>query len=176
MYTRAPLSARRRISIKTTNFEPMINSFLREAIKFESPPEQPPEIERERRPKTERRVINNGSTPRTGDEIRAGRRRAFERAHQMQCEKVLKNSEKQWKEQIKYRDWKTKQTMKKIEPRRYAEDRHVLEDIVHERNAYYLEAIATSEQGTQNRISNLRTLPKELRANSQAYKQTRLWV
>ena len=73
------LSSRRRINIKTVNFEPTINKFLREAIKFESPPDPPaPEQNQENKTtKTPRRVLNNGSTPKTSDEMRAGRRRAF---------------------------------------------------------------------------------------------------
>lgn len=171
------LSSRRRINIKTVNFEPTINKFLREAIKFESPPDPPaPEQNQENKTaKTPRRVLNNGSTPKTSDEMRAGRRRAFEKAHQIQVEKALKNADKQWEDQKRYRDWKTKKAFKSIEPRRFSEDHHVLEDIVHERNAYYLEAIGSNEQGKQNRISNLRTLPRDIRSNSQASKQTVIW-
>lgn len=177
MRNTAPLSSRRRINIKTVNFESTINNFLKEAIKFESPPD-PPTSEQNlenKKPKVTRRTLNNGSTPKTSDEMRAGRRRAFEKAHQIQVEKALKNSDKQWEEQKRYRDWKTKKAFKSIEPRRYSEDKHVLEDIVHERNAYYLESIGSNEQGTQNRISNLRTLPRDIRSNSHAAKQTFMW-
>ena len=177
MRNRAPLSSRRRINIKTVNFEPTINKFLKEAIKFESPPDPPINDQKieSRNTKTPRRTLNNGSTPKTSDEMRAGRRRAFEKAHEIQVQKALKNADKQWEEQKRYRDWKTKKAFKSIEPRRFSEDHHVLEDIVHERNAYYLESIGSNEQATQNRISNLRTLPRDIRSNSQASKQSIIW-
>ena len=173
MSYRPPLSGRRRLNITTTNFEPVINNFLREAIKFESPPNPPKDNENETKMQP-RKLLRNGTMPKTSEELKAGRRRAFERAHEIQSQKLLKTSERQWKEEKRYNDWKSKKPNKKIERIRPSDDKHVIEDIVHLRNAYYLESIATGEQKT-SKFTSLRKLPKEYRTKSQMTMPTYYW-
>ena len=175
---RAPLSARRKIHIKTINFESTINNFLRESIKLDSPQNHVSHNTREItvRPKSARTTYTTQSRLKSREDLRAGRRRAFEKSYEIQMEKSLKNARKEWDEEIRYKDWKTKRLMKTIEPKRNMEDKHILEDIVHERNSYYLDSMTQDEKASQNRISTLRTLPPEIRTNSRAKQQSFLWT
>ena len=168
------LSRRRAIATDDT-YEPKMNEFLHTRIDL-NPPKPAPEPEddlaspRRARPRT----ADTGER-RTTDDILASRRRAFEIRHERHARLIKKAAEKEWASSTQYRDWRSRQTMRKPGNRRPPKDRHVIEDVVHERNEYYLDAITTGNITPRRQMSHTRTLPPEMRAVAPATPRAFFW-
>jgi hypothetical protein len=156
-----PLSARRRIT-SSTNFGSAINDFLRSQIDLARDEDIPDGMSAitPRRPRTRNA---DGTLRITSDDILAARRRAFELRHQIYVEKLQENSEREWMSRVQYRKWKTKKALKSMERPREGKDEHVLENVISERNAYYLDSVTSKPVSRLSRISNTRRLPSEMR-------------
>lgn len=165
------LSARRSVT-RTGRFEPVMRDFLRTPIRLEPHTQEVRETVSARPTKTRRRP--DGSIRTTHDDIIAGQRRAFELRHQRQVKMAKKSAENDWRAKEKFRDWQTKATAKKLESKRQEKDMHVLEDVIHERNEYYLRTIGATEVAERRTISHARALPPEMMHSN--FKGKRPWA
>lgn len=163
------LSPRRVISVRD-NFDPALKEFLRKKVKLDPNPKGADDVP-EITPRTPKTRNPDGSYKRTSDDIVVDRRRAFELRHMQEAKRKKKASEKDWKSRTQFQDWKYKQSLKKIEPHRIQKDRHVIEDIIQERNDYFIGSLAAKRVSARTCMSQTRELPPEMRAVGQATKR-----
>ena len=155
--------SRRRAIATDEEYEPKMNEFLRTRIAFD-PPKPAEEAGSPLSPRRARiRTAGTGERL-TSDDILANRRRAFDRRHERHAQLMKKAAEREWTSSTQYRDWRSRQTMRKPGTRRPPKDRHVIEDVVHERNEYYLDAITTGTATPRRQMAHTRALPPEMRA------------
>jgi hypothetical protein len=167
----APLSARRHVP--TVPLDPTISEILHKRIRFDAEPE----TEREspiapRRPKTR---TADGRLRTTKDDMIADRRRAFDLRHQMEIGKAIKGSDDVWEGKRRYRDWKAKKTMDTLAPRRVLKDRKTLENVISERNEYFLDSLRVDASTPRTKMTQTRALPPEMRIVTQAQNRTYFW-
>ncbi|OHT09276.1 hypothetical protein TRFO_21838 [Tritrichomonas foetus] len=99
------------------------------------------------------------------DIMALGSLRAFDAAHRHQAEIMEKDFNRQWKDQERYRKWKTRQSQSRISTRRKDRDRGVLESIVSQRNQKRRDFIASGVPPDSVPLYMTRhPLPKEDRA------------
>lgn len=174
MDTKRPLSARRPIRTNNPELDSSLRTFLRTPVKLENLKNNnydDRDLER-RRPQTAR-PKSRFYTCRE-DNI-SNRRRAFEISHERKVKAALKQNEREWDEEERYRKWKTAKVAQKREAPKKDADKHVLETIVQSRNEYYLSGIRDSRITQRTNVSALRTLPPEVRTVSRTSNRVFYW-
>ena len=172
------LSSRRDISTREA-YEPKMREFLRTKINLEPEPEVAKGKEEYDpdglTPRRSRLRSDGTSSKLTRDDLIANKRRAFELRHLREMDRRKKASEREWQSKVQYQDWRSKQARKGLERRFRRKDRHILEDVIHERNEYYLESIGTKGTTERKYMSHTRTLPPEMRAAAPTSLRTFYW-
>ena len=173
--SRPSLSARRVTNIKES-LNPSMKDFLRTKIRLD-----PTEEEKDGKevinltPRRPRKRNADGSCRITSDDIAVSQRRAFEVRHQQEARRMKKVSEKDWRSRTQYHDWRSKQSMKRLEPHRVQKDRHVIEDVIQERHDYFVGSLSAQRIASRTHMGQTREFPSEMRVVSQATKRTQYW-
>ena len=168
-YSARPLSSRRRVVQKTISFEREINDFLRTPIKFEAPSTPPrPKTSRSKSSMNTHEISGTTSRENKSDQIIAAQRRAFELAHKRRANALLKQTEKNWKEDQRYYEIKTKNQHKKLQKQVIYNDQGIIEDIIEKRNDYYLATVKEGALNSSRNQSSIRVFPRTMRAYAQA--------
>jgi hypothetical protein len=169
----AGLSPRRRIHA-TTDLNPELNEFLSTRIRLGTDPESPPVPQITPRPVRRRRA--DGTSRVTNDHIVNTRRRAFDLRHQKEVIAVQKQSDHEWDETIRYRDWRAKKAMKTIEPHRVQRDEHVIESVISKRNDHFIDSMREMTPEMRNGgMAHARALPPEMREGAKVLSRTFYW-
>jgi hypothetical protein len=168
------LSARRRVA--TTNIDPVLNEFLGVPLHLDPPTDspRPPAIT----PRRERRRRPNGTARLTNDDMINNRRRAFDLRHEKEVAVARRQSDREWDATLRFRDWKSKKAMERIERRAFVQkDARVLEAVISERNEHLLEAMKRANREVAGaRMAATREVPVEIRAAAHAAKRSFFWA
>lgn len=167
------LSTRRVINL-SGNFDPAVKEFLQTKVELDPKPKAANEVT-DLTPRRPRKRNPDGSCKITSDDIAVSQRRAFEVRHQQHAKRMKKVSEKDWRSRTQYQDWRSKQSMKYLEPHRIQKDRHVIEDVIQERADYFVGSLASKRVNSRTGMTQTRELPPEMRPARQAIQKTFYW-
>jgi hypothetical protein len=105
----------------------------------------------------------------------AAHRRAFDLRHEREMANARHESERDWAGRMSHRDWRAQKEMRGLERHRVQKDRHVLEDVINQRNEYFRDSIKPATGFQQAKIMQTRQLPREIREVAAASKRTFFW-
>jgi hypothetical protein len=111
----------------------------------------------------------------TNDDIIAAQRRAFDLRHERRMAHARHESEREWAGRLRHRDWRAQKAMRALEPHRVQKDHHVLENVIGERNEYFMDSMKVSSAPQQAKLGQTRPLPPEIRSVAAAAKRTFYW-
>lgn len=154
------LTSKRKIKIKTHNFETAIDDLMKTPMKF-GPEPAIPEIEF----KTESNYKMRPSTVLSPDFINKGliveytddgRRRAFEKyfEHKVRASRAALNRE--WKEEERLRRWRSQKAIQETKSKYKKRDDKIIETIIQRRNEYYLSSLKADQAPFKLTIQNAR--------------------
>ena len=163
------LTPRRKLKTSST-FEPAINEFMKMKIdldkidttannKCDFSPKKKMTI-RERSLATTREYQS--------DKILDARRRAFDVAFERKAKRAKTQLEREWSENERMRDWRNKAQQRNLpQPKkRKRVDKQVIEQIIQDRNEYYLASSKDSGVPPKPSLMHTRALPRDVRATS----------
>lgn len=94
----------------------------------------------------------------------SGVRRAFDLKHKKYSEVALRQNERRWEDEEKFRRWKAQKDYKSTEIKSREHDHHVVENIIQSRNDYYVSSMKNFRPPIRAKTSMFRTVPAEIRS------------
>ena len=163
------LSSRRKLKTSTT-FEPAINEFMKMTINFDkvdSPMGTQTDINPKKRTSIRKRSLET-TREYQSDKILDARRRAFDVTFERRAQRAKTQLEKEWSESERMREYRKKVQERNIpKPKtKRRVDNKVIEQIIQDRNEYYLASSKDSGVPPRPSLIHTRTLPKDVRASS----------
>ena len=167
---RRPLSAKREFHPSNPDLEKQIHDMVNTPIKLsrQPPPPSPPRyvIHETRKSLPSKKVTINEYDVERDTTRKGGARRAFDQKHKIYSAIVLKQGERQWKDDEKFWRWKTAKEHQKYQPVVRERDYHTIEGIVQERNDHYMLGFRGYRKHIQGKHATSREAPSEIRSKS----------